>query len=380
MIEPRKVLVEQVTTLISDLTDEHRRVAKPRTDNTPDAVVFNALKTTLSRLLTDAAKLRDDLSIALDFQQACHQLTELRTAARDVFGESLAIELAPLIRARDVDRGMCRIADSLLKALSLAFVAPWPHFTILSDSEYFGTAAQLVRIVYPASQIWDLPIAAHEFGHFFGPQWKNAARQNPYAEFLERPELGGPAHAQELFADLFAVFALGPAYACTCLLRRFNPHQRKSLSHPGDITRAALVLNHLKRLALATTQKQHGPIHSVYELLKDYWTQTLTASQVVPPSGPAWAAMQLVTTNLWDELMHDHSNAAYLEIGPAFAVVADFRERRLANTVSARHRPQDALNGLWLIRLQAADERHEGMSTAVELETWGKTILTETTR
>ena len=37
--------------------------------------------------------------------------------------------------------------------------------TILAELEYTGHHARIIGLRFPAASIWDLPIAAHEFGH-----------------------------------------------------------------------------------------------------------------------------------------------------------------------------------------------------------------------
>jgi hypothetical protein len=268
---------------------------------------------------------------------------------------------------------MCSVADRLLKSISTAFRQPWPHFTILSESEYFATAAQLIRIRYPAVHLWDLSIAAHEFGHFFGPRWKSRTRETAYTLFLDRSGLGPRTHAQELFADLFAVFWLGPAYACTCILRRFNPIEADSDSHPSHVTRAAWILSCLDLQLEAAPGEGASTIRSVRARLADYWSQAVAESRV-PDRRERWAALAFGAQGLWRTLLHDFGVSVYSDVSPALSLAADFREGRLPAQVRGRYRLRDVLNGLWLLRLQ-----HESapLLPSAALEEWGKSVCLE---
>jgi hypothetical protein len=265
------------------------------------------------------------------------------------------------------------VADRLLKSISTAFRQPWPHFTILSESEYFGTTAQLIRIRYPAVHLWDLSIAAHEFGHFFGPKWRTRTRETPYTLFLERSGLGPRAHAQELFADLFAVFWLGPAYACTSILRRFNPLEPDSDTHPSHVTRAAWILSCLDLQREAAPGEGVHTIRCVRSRLADYWSQAVTESRV-PDRKERWPALAYGAQGLWRALLHDYGDSVYSDVAPALSLLADFREGRLAGQIRGRYHLRDVLNGLWLLRLQ-----HESALLAASdaLEEWGRSVCLE---
>ena len=83
-----------------------------------------------------------------------------------LFGECLAFLQAARARGHDVNADLCEIADALLDELARLTEIGWNRFTVLSTEEFFRDLAQIIRLRFPFSGIWDLPVAAHEFGHF----------------------------------------------------------------------------------------------------------------------------------------------------------------------------------------------------------------------
>ena len=60
-----------------------------------------------------------------------------------------------------------RMADELLDSIcSNISGLNWNRFTILADGESFVDLTQIIRLRFPMRDIWNLPVAAHEFGHF----------------------------------------------------------------------------------------------------------------------------------------------------------------------------------------------------------------------
>ena len=148
------------------------------------------------------------------------------------------------MRAEKLDDGLFLIADELIWELANGVFAH-PPITILAESEYTGYRARIIRLRYPAS-IWDLPIAAHEFGHVFASE----VRPLDFRELAKDKKVDAKL-LEEHFADIFATYALGPAFACTMILHRFDPsnaHPAFEWSHPGDAKRVYCILETLRKM------------------------------------------------------------------------------------------------------------------------------------
>ena len=91
---------------------------------------------------------------------------------------------------------------------------------------------------------------AHEFGHVV----VSAERLLDIGELAKGHQVL-PSLLEEHFADIFATYALGPAFACTMILHRFDPskaHPALEFTHPGDAKRAYCILETLRRMEDST--------------------------------------------------------------------------------------------------------------------------------
>ena len=218
---------------------------------------FDELVRDLKNRLRDARHLRRGVDPLADCWQKFHQVDR---ECVDFFGECLAFSLGDILRAPEtgLDGGLCAVADVLLDDLSHKSRIRWRRLTVVSEREYYQNLAQIIRLRYPATTAWDLPVAAHEFGHFAGPNYwtEDKPPRCPFRDYLSQALKTDPSeqstnHINEYFADLFAVWALGPAYGCTCILGRFNPSGypfADGYTHPGDGHRAHAILWALKQM------------------------------------------------------------------------------------------------------------------------------------
>ncbi len=180
------------------------------------------------------------------------ELRAIRLDCKKLFQECIALIEGALARRHGIDGGLCRLADVILADLSRKADVPWRRFTIWADSESFSNLAEIIRLRFPSVSIWHLPVVAHEFGHFVSRELKVPGTfDNPYREICGRYEASDvSAFLPEYFADIFATYSVGPAYACSALLLRFDhgAAERASRSHPSDAARAHVILRTLERM------------------------------------------------------------------------------------------------------------------------------------
>ena len=201
---------------------------------------------------------------------AWRRYESIEAACRPLFRECLALTEGTASRRGEprLDRGLCDIADALLDDLSYQTDVPWGRFTILATGEAYGEMADIIRLRFPQISIWDLPVAAHEFGHFLALriQRRGLGRGgSPLEERLQKlrvhPQRQRFLH--EHFADAFATVALGPAFVFTALNLRLDPTAKAddgrtrdpTARHPTDHRRASVILG-----VLAAMDGAYGPL------------------------------------------------------------------------------------------------------------------------
>lgn len=301
-IVPSRVLHSRVEALLADLDLAHRTLQSKHLD--PDlqkrvGAVFEPLlqqrRTDLQQLAKEAEA---DKGAGADRLWArFNQQSEL---CRRQFREYLAFLEGSLIRSARLDDGACKLADTLLAELAGRTRLPWRRFTILAEDEFVAGMSEIIRLRFPHLSVWNLPVVAHELGHLAAREIQDGMSGDRLAldaiaglrERLET-ELGrlGPEHASleaeaeeqrlhELFADLFAVFTLGPSYACTCVLLRFDPcHSfERGPRHPSDAERVHFMLRALERL-------DSGLYRPTVDRLEESWRRCVVASGQPDPVG-----------------------------------------------------------------------------------------------
>ena len=286
------------------------------------------------------------------------QLRQLRAACQFLFREFSAFWHGALSRNAGIDNHLCHIADVLLDELSQRCGLTWNRFTILADAEQFFDLAGIIRLPFPETTFWTLPIAAHEFGHFVAKELQGRSggrRSYPIEEFIQQEAQANPkliAHLNDLFADLFATYSLGPAYAYTMLLLRLDPGKPDSFNHPSSARRAYVIL---KTLDLIGANQPMPPFAAVTAWLRERWrslrqstNQPAALDDAEQQQLDSWTVrlVGLLNANLLDEALYSRWPRA-ASMAP---VLMSGQE------MDAICRPDDALtdvlNAAWRCRLE----------------------------
>lgn len=301
-VVPSRVLHSRVEALLADLDLAHRTLQSKHLD--PDlrkrvGAVFGPLlqqrRTDLEQLAKEAEA---DKGAGADRLWA--RFNRQSELCRRQFREYLAFLEGSLIRSAGLDDGACKLADALLAELTERTRLPWRRFTILAEDEFVAGMSEIIRLRFPHLSVWNLPVVAHELGHLAAREIQDGMSGDHLAldaitglrERLET-ELGrlGSEHAgreakaeelrlHELFADLFAVFTLGPSYACTCVLLRFDPCHafERGPRHPSDAERVHFMLRALERL-------DAGLYRPTVNRLEESWRRCVVAAGQPDPAG-----------------------------------------------------------------------------------------------
>jgi hypothetical protein len=278
-----------------------------------------------------------------------------------VFHECLAFLQGGRARGRDVDIKLCEIADGLLDQLSYACGLAWGRFTILADEEFFSDYAQIIRIRFPFHGIWDLPVAAHEFGHFAAHRLtagEGQARSLPFPQFVTdycvQNKLGREwaLYLNEFFADAFATYTLGPSYAFTSLLLRFGvatAHDEVDQKHPSYAKRAQLILDVLNRMDCEADSK--GALDHVIRLLRDLWDTALNSAEMRKQMPDAdGERLGYLTGELYGILTRTATHARYNRWDMTAQLQSNVKAGTKAPT--CEYEVRDLLNAAWRARFE----------------------------
>jgi hypothetical protein len=300
-------------------------------------------------------------------------LVDLQRQSRMLFGEALALRLAPSVRGH-ADNGMCRIGDRILSELGTVVALRVPQLTTASDSEYFGRSSRVIRLRYPTRSLWDLPVLAHEFAHSFGPLWaiRTSPAEYPRDHFLMSAGLGPTLEVHdEYFCDLLATVLLGPAYVCTCIFDRFAPGRDKDTrTHPADTKRAWWVLKGLELVTdLIQDADDRATLKVLASFLQEFWKSYLYSAGQGDLDDRETKKLGAAITLLFADVTNNLALAPYKNFRVAWGLAADFKEG-LDSDVSAVT-ARDVLNAAWSIRVDCYREA----SHTPTLEAWAVELL-----
>jgi hypothetical protein len=223
-----------------------------------------------------------------------------------LFDECLTFIQAARMRGPDVSPDLSEITDLLFEELAEKMNGTrWQSYSTFSSEDSYDGGTDIVRLRYPLCDIWDLPVTVHEFGHFMSqrligkatPSSSTLPFQQYKTDFLERmrqpqsqagngplPDSKGVdwwTYLDEMFADAFATYALGPAFACTCITLRFDPvNARTEMDgrHPSYSRRAYIIFQTLKRMD--NEPGQRSQMKEAIGLLEKRWKQLCEAAGV----------------------------------------------------------------------------------------------------
>jgi hypothetical protein len=190
-----------------------------------------------------------------------HTFTVLENEHRVLLNDAFSLLAGASTRRMQVDQGVFEVADGLLRDLSRQVPHVSQATAIVAEGEIYLERTPAVTLRFADTSVWGLPAAAHEFGHLVARESRDVERL-----LLDQSPSGADEfglefrYRNELFADVFAAYTLGPAYACTCVLLRFDPTTayEEGPQHPSAATRVHAITRALGHAAegLATLGDQ----------------------------------------------------------------------------------------------------------------------------
>lgn len=377
-MSPRHSLQAQLAVLSRELIRSRNAVASMRVQPILRDRVVGRFDTELMRLQKRADALH--AVVARPEQPPSASWRDLRTLQADatkLFDECLAFMQGALAREANLDDGICSLTDALLDNLAEWSDIPWGRFTLLATSEFLRDTAEIIRIRHPEVSVWTMPIAAHEFGHYLGPQLRHSRNGESVYPFQERLKAADESrgtmahsedwyHLQELFADLFATYTLGPAYAAAFIILRMNAADAHvgSTTHPSGAQRVHGILWTLDRVASTGAGLRREPFREVSTLLADFWKSSLAEAQ---PQG----AFSTIDAGLIEERMGELLGLLSDNTPPRLAfgradwnrvesILPALLDESDPGALARMEMPEgvtrrDILNAAWLARLSSGD-------------------------
>ncbi|WP_410592760.1 hypothetical protein [Amycolatopsis sp. lyj-23] len=173
------------------------------------------------------------------------KLETARVSASEIKKEALSFTQGELLRRSGHDQGIGEVAEHLLEHLRRRTGVERGVLLSVAENEFFEHTVSMVRSRFPDVSVWKLPVLAHEFGHHVASALSHsdpALRDDfrPVRAHLSELAGTGPdrkvrlAHANELFADVYATYVLGAAYpfAMFTLAARPDVPGTTSETHP----------------------------------------------------------------------------------------------------------------------------------------------------
>jgi hypothetical protein len=369
-MDERALLKAQITMLEQELGWAKAALKMPQIDDALRSRVTALFEEQFTQQLQDLNALSGLVEDNQPLDACWSSFKATRRACEPLFEECLALIAGALVRSNGADNGLCQVADALLDDLSRRLDIPWGRFTILAEKEFFGEMAQVIRLRFPEVSIWNLPVAAHEFGHFVGPELKKPAAAGTYTYPFQDELIGATQqgnqnwfHLHEHFADLFATYALGIAFAGTCILLRFNPLNAftDTEQHPCHAKRLYVIHRALQKMNLKAYK-------GFIDYLEEIWQRNLKAAGSREQLEPQEILqLDVLLDRLYEIAGSKLALIQYKDFVRAYSLSnALLTDGELAHIVKPEHSLTDALNAAWLYRIEHEVEDNDLLS---EIET-----------
>lgn len=366
----RQLLRTQIAGAIEDVIQAQEALARVPVDPVLEARVEIDFADALRRqhLLLDG--IRDAVENGGPVGESWRSLESALAVGQMLLADCLAYIDGTLARKHGIAAEVCDLADLLLDDVDRRTPVRWTRFTIMSTAELIGENARIVRLRFPESTVWGLPIALHELGHHvmsrLGTDSLAGQTRRPFGEMLEaarEPAFDGEAelaamqrwnHLHELLADAFATHSGGPAFALASVFMRFNPHRaaKSTFSHPSDGTRLRAILRGLER-----QDDGSGVALAVADELLQIWSAGVEAAGGAA-SQPDPALDERVEEI--HDLLDEHLRPARFDgAAQAEALAAKLAHGHPVVSLDSDVRPWHVVNAGWLCRLQTDPDPYD---------------------
>lgn len=261
--------------------------------------------------------------------------------ARPIFVEYVDFFAGLTLRDTGLDDRVCEMTDALLRRFKLATQRSLP---LPARQAALGVALHSVILLgFPEWSIWGVPLAGHEVGLAYADEKTEDELSELVAAFASPGAAHSEAYVRQLFADAFATYTQGLAYACASLLLRLSPRHDTADAPdvPADIDRARVIL-----LMLEEVGEPGGSLSDAVDHLRTIWMGAVRAH--AGPRRADEAEAEAVGPPPERDWLDDFTRAA----------VAYFRH--LPTVIPAYDQVRWEASGRWAVTLLGDDEDGPG--------------------
>jgi hypothetical protein len=350
------VLLAQIQSLVDDVQRALERLDTVVVDSGMLNRIRDRFKQDLNSSLMRIGAVRDGIkrqAVSIPLEHFWADFERLRLDTEAVLSEYLAFVQGALLRTSGFDGGLCALTDAMLYDLSTLGDLSWNRFTILAEGEFFARRSGIIRIRFCDLSIWNVPIGAHELGHYVASAWANPTLASIIAR-ERRTETRYESYLNEHFADLFATYCMGPCYLMVCVLGRFSPQSafQAGRTHPPEAHRVWWVIETLRTM---DTLRGGGP--PLYQYItaegERIWREALLSA------GPS-DVVDVADTDRLQRWLTELLNAVHTNLSGVryrgwlrAQAIADSLRSRVTPEVLPTDRIPDVLNAAWLCRSES---------------------------
>jgi len=335
-MDGRAILLAQIRAAEDDLDDVEGMLRAPVFDGFPERDEI------LARLRPPIEKVRGMLADARASDRTAAgwgHLDSARLSSAVPLQEALALLGGMLLREARLDNDVVLMSSVLQSELATRLrKVTWPKASVPDVEDRYHRVSELIRVRFPSTSIWSLPVVAHEVGHAVVASL--AEVQPGTSDDRLAFQVAFPsAETRELVCDVIATLALGPAYVSACLLLRFVPGSADQSPgrHPPERERAEVMLQALRDMSYGDTA----------ERLRAAWLDALRGAGVQEPDP---AKLDDLARDIRTFTIARLPDLPYSGMQQADDLAADVENgRRPLHPLSMA----DALNAAWLVRRRA---------------------------
>jgi hypothetical protein len=335
--------------------------------------IFIRLGTRIYQEQQRLRKLQEDFDNDRDKESMWAAVTSFEQSLHELFEECLALIEGAAVRELEGPGLFCSMADAIVDDILTNIDMEWRAFTVPATSEFFSGSSRVIRVRYPSMSVWDLPIVAHELGHFVGPalsSYRGDHIERPFeklmdvtatAEQADRLEIRAQAaRLNEIFADMFAAYVCGPAYLLSCILLRFNPVDaaRASFRYPADHDRVVAIAEVINRLPHESDTMDRRMLDEAVSYGIDAWRDALLSFDSTSPDADSKYALPRII-----DILEEYLPFARFSGFRQSSLIAHLLSESLGTSdefaLPKDTRPIHLLNGAWMVRLRNPDQSDE---------------------